>query len=98
MSVQVIDVKTGKLKSMPVKYANILVKMNCARWPDAVGAELSQPVPEAETAVQVDLVYPGVLSVPKEGTYLLEKSERVIAPDAEVEAPKKRGRKPKVQE
>lgn len=98
MNVQVVDLKTGKLKTMQVKYANILVKMNRARWPDAVGAELSQPIPEAETAVQVGLVYPGVLSVPNEGTYLLEKSERVIAPDAEAEAPKKRGRKPKVQE
>ncbi|MCY1289458.1 e3 binding domain protein [compost metagenome] len=37
MSVQVIDVKTGKLKSMPVKYANILVKMKRARWPDLDG-------------------------------------------------------------
>lgn len=34
MSVQVIDVKTGKLKSMPERDAKILVKMKRATWPD----------------------------------------------------------------
>lgn len=46
MSVQVIDVKTGKLKSMPVKYANILVKMKRARWPD------QEPQPLAPEPIQ----------------------------------------------
>lgn len=98
MNVQVVDLKTGKLKTMQVKYANILVKMKRARWPDAVGDDLSKPIPEAETAVPAGLSYPGILSVPKEGTYILEKGERVIDHDAAAEAPKKRGRKPKVQE
>ncbi|MNO31424.1 branched-chain alpha-keto acid dehydrogenase subunit E2 [compost metagenome] len=34
MSVQVIDVKTGKIKTMPKKYADLLVRMKRARWPD----------------------------------------------------------------
>ena len=50
MSVQVIDVKTGKLKSMSVKYANILVKMKRARWPDQDG-QPQAPAPIAPPAV-----------------------------------------------
>ena len=34
MSVQVVDVKTGKVKTMPERYAKILVKMKRATWPD----------------------------------------------------------------
>jgi len=48
MSVQVIDLKTGKLKTMPVKYANILVKMKRARWPDQPSAAEVAPVEVAE--------------------------------------------------
>lgn len=53
MAVQVIDVKTGKLKSMPERYARILVKAKRARWPEpaAVVVEEAAPAaaPEAET-------------------------------------------------
>lgn len=51
MSVQVIDLKTGKLKSMPVKYANILVKMKRARWPEEVAE--AAPVPAGEPVREV---------------------------------------------
>lgn len=34
MNVQVIDVKTGQVKTMPKRYANILVKMKRAHWPE----------------------------------------------------------------
>lgn len=37
MSVQVVDVKTGKVKTMPEKYARVLVKTKRARWPDPDG-------------------------------------------------------------
>jgi len=53
MSVQVIDLKTGKLKTMPVKYANILVKMKRARWPEQepVVEVADSPVMEETMAV-----------------------------------------------
>ncbi len=34
MSVQVVDIKTGKVKTMPERYAKILVKMKRAAWPE----------------------------------------------------------------
>lgn len=77
MSVQVIDVKTGKLKTMGAKYANILVKMKRARWPEAV-VEV-QPEPAAEPVREVEPV-------------------QVETPAEVQDEPKKRGRKPKVQE
>ncbi|MFG5862716.1 E3 binding domain-containing protein [Metapseudomonas sp. CR1201] len=42
MSVQVIDVKTGKVKTMSERYAQILVKMKRATWPDQ--GEQQQPI------------------------------------------------------
>ncbi|HEP9860792.1 TPA: hypothetical protein VDW40_001826 [Pseudomonas aeruginosa] len=54
MSVQVIDVKTGKLKSMPVKYANILVNMKRARWPEKVAEVEKIHVPETEKEVEAE--------------------------------------------
>ncbi|EMI4495000.1 TPA: hypothetical protein ACKQDM_005582 [Pseudomonas aeruginosa] len=77
MSVQVIDVKTGKLKSMPVKHANILVKMKRARWPEKVAEVEKIHVPETEKEVE---------------------TESDESPEELPEVPKKRGRKPKVQE
>ncbi|WP_028627666.1 E3 binding domain-containing protein [Metapseudomonas resinovorans] len=44
MSVQVIDVKTGQLKSMSERYARILVKMKRARWPDQEGQSIAPEV------------------------------------------------------
>ncbi|QQE90477.1 hypothetical protein [Azotobacter chroococcum] len=35
MNVQVIDTKTGNLKTMPRRYAEVLVKMKRARWPES---------------------------------------------------------------
>ncbi|MDY1142985.1 hypothetical protein [Pseudomonas aeruginosa] len=77
MSVQVIDVKTGKLKSMPVKHAKILVKMKRARWPEKVAEVEKIHVPETEKEVE---------------------TESDESPEELPEVPKKRGRKPKVQE
>jgi len=67
MNVKVIDLKTGQLKTMGKRYAEILVKMRRAKWPDAepgqyqtkvlVAAPASQPVMGATTGVEakVDL-------------------------------------------
>lgn len=54
MSVQVVDVKTGKLKSMSEKYAQILVKMKRARWPE----EVVRPVPAEVVQHQGELPPP----------------------------------------
>ncbi|HHM9405959.1 TPA: hypothetical protein ACRNDO_002557 [Pseudomonas aeruginosa] len=77
MNVKVVDLKTGKLKTMQVKYANILVKMKRARWPEEVAEVEKIHVPETEKEVETESG---------------EKAENLL------EAPKKRGRKPKVQE
>lgn len=45
MSVQVVDVKTGKTKTMSARNANILVKMKRARWPDEEGAATEPQAP-----------------------------------------------------
>ncbi|KSR43096.1 hypothetical protein APB53_14000 [Pseudomonas aeruginosa] len=77
MSVQVVDLKTGKVKSMPKRFAEILVKIERARWPEEVAE--AAPVPSGEPICEVAV-------------------EPVETP-AEVQvAPKKRSRKPKVQE
>ncbi|WP_349573118.1 hypothetical protein [Azotobacter salinestris] len=44
MNVQVIDLKSGKLKTMGRKYAEVLVKMKRARWPDPPGTEYQAKV------------------------------------------------------
>ncbi|BAG74988.1 hypothetical protein [Pseudomonas phage PAJU2] len=114
MKVDVLYLKSGKPVSMEKRYADILSKLGHVLVVEPIQAgaqaeivtaasnvaEKEQPLltPEAETEAPVGLVYPGVLSVPKEGTYILEKSERVIAADAPKESQKKRGRKPKAQE
>ncbi|MCS9316338.1 hypothetical protein N0711_06615 [Pseudomonas aeruginosa] len=77
MNVQVVDLKTGKLKTMQVKYANILVKMKRARWPEEVAKVEKIHVPETEKEVE---------------------AESDQSPEELPEMPKKRGRKPKVQE
>lgn len=57
MNVQVIDVKTGKLKVMPEKYARILVRMKRARWPEQEPVvEVSEnPVMEENVAVDPEV-------------------------------------------
>ncbi len=77
MNVQVVDLKTGKLKTMQVKYANILVKMKRACWPEEVAKVEKILVPETEKEVE---------------------AESDESPEELPEMPKKRGRKPKVQE
>ncbi|MCY1553576.1 hypothetical protein D9M68_900730 [compost metagenome] len=68
MSVQVIDVKTGKVKTMPEKYAQILLKMKRARWPDQV----------VEVAPVVEPVAPASLETP-----VLVKPTAAVSEEAE---------------
>lgn len=57
MNVQVIDVKSGKPKTMSVRYANILVKMKRARWPgdaeQVSGVEPNGDSPQQAIATEV---------------------------------------------
>lgn len=55
MSVQVVDVKTGKVKTMPEKYAKVLVKAKRARWPEPAAPAVESEAPVAEPAVEVEL-------------------------------------------
>ena len=54
MNVQVIDVKTGKLKVMPEKYARILVRMKRARWPEQEPLVEVPESPAMEKTIVVD--------------------------------------------
>lgn len=47
MNVQVVDLKTGKLKTMSERYAKVLVKMKRACWPETQEKEV-----EADNGVQ----------------------------------------------
>lgn len=81
MNVKIIDIKSGSVKTMPERYAKILVKARRARWPDS---EVKQYI---ATAVAVDdQVSPEVVAEP-----VLESASDVTA------EPKRRGRKPKAQ-
>ncbi|MDA8485155.1 E3 binding domain-containing protein [Pseudomonas resinovorans] len=54
MNVQVIDVKTGKPKFMTQRYADILVKMKRAKWPeDAEPASVPAPAAPPPTLIKV---------------------------------------------
>lgn len=74
MNVQVIDTKTGNLKTMPRRYAEVLVKMKRARWPES-------NIDQVDDSDQADLP-----------------TDLEIDLKAEDNAPKRRGRKPQIQE
>ncbi|ELE6506803.1 hypothetical protein NRT23_005668 [Pseudomonas aeruginosa] len=77
MNVKVIDIKSGVVKTMPERYAKILVKMKRALWHEEVAKSEEIHILETEEEVET-------------------KSDE--SPKELPEAPKKRGRKPKVQE
>ncbi len=54
MSVQVVDVKTGKVKTMPERYAKILVKAKRARWPEPAAVVAEAPAPVAVPEVEAE--------------------------------------------
>lgn len=82
MNVKVIDIKSGVVKTMPERYARILVKAKRARWPEDESQQYSTKVMTA-----ADPVTPVVVIEPASET----------AGDAAAE-PKKRGRKPRAQD
>ncbi|MFC0710706.1 hypothetical protein [Azorhizophilus paspali] len=82
MNVQVIDLKSGKLKTMGRKYAEVLVKMKRARWPD-------QPAAQYQTKVLTE-------TEPVVGLAVVEESAEEHL--EEQPATKKRGRPHKAQE
>lgn len=81
MNVKVIDIKSGLVKTMPERYAKILVKAKRARWPEAESQQYSTKVMTA-----ADHITPVVVIEPS----------CEAAGDTPAE-PKKRGRKPKAQ-
>lgn len=46
MNVQVVDAKTGKVKTMSERYAKILVKMKRASWLDQVEQQSVDQIPQ----------------------------------------------------
>ncbi|NMZ77371.1 hypothetical protein HBO32_30195 [Pseudomonas nitroreducens] len=81
MNVKVIDIKSGVVKTMPERYAKILVKAKRARWPEAESQQYSTKVMTA-----ADPITPLVVIEPSSEATGDAPSER-----------KKRGRKPKAQ-
>lgn len=82
MNVQVIDTKTGNLKTMPRRYAEVLVKMKRARWPEPPAGQYQTKVLTAAEPV-------ALLAVAEEAAE--EHPEEQLAT-------KKRGRNTKAQE
>ncbi|MCS8058070.1 hypothetical protein N0406_03545 [Pseudomonas aeruginosa] len=82
MNVKIIDIKSGAVKTMPERYAKILVKAKRARWPEAEskpqGTTVITGTEQVSPVVVVDPDVEPAIDVPNE--------------------PKKRGRKPKAQD